>query len=59
MGYPVSRSFTLDGFEVQFFQRVILQMRGGQIQRLNVLDPSVMPMTWANQSVFPARSSSF
>src|SRR5215212_7856547 len=54
MGYPVSRSFTLDGFEVQFFQRVILQMQGGQVNRLNVLDPSVMPMTRANQSVFPA-----
>jgi hypothetical protein len=53
MGYPVSRSFTLDGFEVQFFQRVILQMQGGQVSRLNVLDPSVMPMTRANQSVFP------
>jgi hypothetical protein len=53
MGYPVSRSFTLDGFEVQFFQRVILQLQGGQVQRLNVLDPGVMPMTRANQSVFP------
>src|SRR6476469_6096229 len=54
LGYPVSRSFTLDGFEVQFFQRVVLQMQGGQVQRLNVLDPNVMPMTRANQSVFPA-----
>src|SRR5215210_4575264 len=53
MGYPVSRSFTLDGFEVQFFQRVILQMQGGQVSRLNVLDPGIMPMTRANQSVFP------
>jgi hypothetical protein len=24
LGYPISRSFTLEGFEVQFFQRVIL-----------------------------------
>jgi hypothetical protein len=54
MGYPISRSFTLDGFEVQFFQRVVLQLQGGQVQRLNVLDPNVMPMTRANQSVFPA-----
>src|SRR3954447_3798405 len=53
LGYPISRSFTLEGFEVQFFQRVILQMQGGQVARLNVLDPSVMPMTRANQSVFP------
>jgi hypothetical protein len=54
MGYPISRSFTLDGFEVQFFQRVVMQLQGGQVARLNVLDPSIMPMTRANQSVFPA-----
>jgi hypothetical protein len=53
LGYPVSRSFTLDGFEVQFFQRVVLQMQGSTVQRLNVLDPNIMPMTRANQSVFP------
>ena len=53
LGYPISRSFTLEGFEVQFFQRVILQMQGGQVARLNVLDPNVMPMTRANQSTFP------
>lgn len=53
MGYPISRSFTLEGFEVQFFQRVVLQLQGGQVQRLNILDPNVMPMTRANQSVFP------
>jgi hypothetical protein len=54
MGYPISRSFTLEGFEVQFFQRVVMQMQNGQVQRLNVLDPNIMPMTRANQSVFPA-----
>ena len=53
LGYPISRSFTLDGFEVQFFQRVVLQLQGGQVQRLNVLDPSIMPMTRVNQSQFP------
>ena len=53
LGYPISRSFTLEGFEVQFFQRVVLQMQGGQVARLNVLDPNVMPMTRANQSTFP------
>ena len=53
LGYPISRSFTLEGFEVQFFQRVILQMQAGQVARLNVLDPNVMPMTRANQSTFP------
>jgi hypothetical protein len=58
MGYPISRSFTLEGFEVQFFQRVILQLQGGQVSRLNVLDPNIMPMTRANQSVFPASDPS-
>jgi hypothetical protein len=53
LGYPISREFTLEGFQVQFFQRVILQIQSGQIARLNVLDPNIMPMTRANQSVFP------
>ncbi|MBX7106935.1 MAG: hypothetical protein K1X57_22890 [Gemmataceae bacterium] len=57
LGYPVSRSFTLEGFEVQFFQRVVLQLQGGQVQRLNILDPGVMPMTRVNQSVFPGPDS--
>ena len=52
-GYPVSRSFVLEGFEVQIFQRVVLQLQNGQVQRLNLLDPNVMPMTRANGSVFP------
>ena len=52
-GYPVSRSFTLEGFEVQIFQRVVLQMNQGNVSRLNLLDPNVMPMTRANASVFP------
>src|SRR5262249_33184718 len=53
LGFPISRSFTLEGFEVQFFQRVILQIQGGQVARLNILDPGIMPMTRANQSQFP------
>src|SRR5207248_4660269 len=58
LGYPASRSFTLEGFEVQFFQRVVLQLQGNVVQRLNILDPNVMPMTRANQSVFPAPDAS-
>ncbi|MCC6177077.1 MAG: hypothetical protein IT305_17345 [Chloroflexi bacterium] len=53
LGYPISRDFTLDGFTVQFFQRVVLQLQADQVQRLNVLDPNIMPMTRANGSVFP------
>jgi hypothetical protein len=58
LGFPISRSFTLEGFEVQFFQRVILQLQGGQVSRLNILDPGIMPMTRANQSVFPGPDDS-
>jgi hypothetical protein len=53
LGYPVSRSFTLEGFEVQVFQRVVLQLQGNNVNRLNVLDPNLMPITRANQSQFP------
>jgi hypothetical protein len=53
LGFPVSRSFTFEGFEVQFFQRVVLQQVGNNINRLNLLDPGVMPMTRVNQSQFP------
>ena len=58
LGYPVSRSFTLEGNEVQFFQRVVLQQSGTGVNRLNVLDPDVMPMTHANGSTFPAPDTS-
>src|SRR5215207_7158208 len=54
LGYPISRSFTLEGFEVQFFQRVVLQLQGGNVQRLNILAPGILPLTRANQSEFPA-----
>jgi hypothetical protein len=58
LGYPVSRSFTLEGFEVQFFQRVVLQLQGNNVNRLNVLDPNVMPMLRVNQSTFPGPDAS-
>jgi len=54
LGYPVSRTFVMEGNQVQFFQRVVLQQSGNSVNRLNVLDPDVMPMTHANGSTFPA-----
>ncbi|MCC6174279.1 MAG: hypothetical protein IT305_03150 [Chloroflexi bacterium] len=54
LGYPISRTFVLDGFPVQFFQRVVLQRQAGGVSRLNILDPNVLPLTRANGSVFPA-----
>jgi hypothetical protein len=54
-GYPVSRKFTLLGFEVQFFQRRIMQLQpNGSVSVLNVLDPGVMPYTSINFATFPA-----
>src|SRR5687767_2096803 len=43
LGYPISRRFVLDGFPVQFFQRVVLQQQAGGVSRLNILDPTVLP----------------
>ncbi|HEY3058400.1 MAG TPA: hypothetical protein VGL99_05440 [Chloroflexota bacterium] len=54
LGFPVSRTFRLEGFNVQFFQRVVLQNQGGNVARLNLLDPGILPVTHANQSEFPA-----
>jgi len=58
LGYPASRTFMLEGNQVQFFQRVVLQQSGNGVNRLNVLDPDVMPMTRANGSTFPAPDTS-
>src|SRR5215831_7276458 len=50
-GYPSSRSFKLDGFTVQIFQREVMQLQGdGSVQTLNLLDPGLMPFTNANSS---------
>src|SRR5262249_30748802 len=54
-GYPVSRVFLLDGFQVQIFQREIMQLQpDGSVQTLNLLDPGLMPFTTINGSTFPA-----
>jgi hypothetical protein len=52
-GYPISREFTLNQFRVQLFQRVVLQLIGGEVARLNVLDTDVMPIRRASGSTFP------
>src|SRR5205807_5097017 len=45
-GYPVSRTFMLDGFQVQIFQREVMQLQSdGSVQTLNLLDPGLMPYT--------------
>jgi hypothetical protein len=59
-GYPISRAFTLNmtrhlRCSTQLFQRQVLQQcEGGPVQRLNLLDPDVLPVTQINGSIFPA-----
>ncbi|MBV9327278.1 MAG: hypothetical protein JO352_26315, partial [Chloroflexi bacterium] len=54
-GYPSSRTFKLDGFQVQIFQRLIMQLQGnGSVATLNLLDPGLMPYTMINGSTYPA-----
>jgi polysaccharide biosynthesis protein PslG len=58
-GYPVSRTFMLDGFQVQIFQREVMQRQSdGSVQTLNLLDPGLMPYTRINGSTFPAPDAS-
>ncbi len=59
-GYPVSRTFLFQGFQVQFFQRRIVQIGpNGQARLLNVLDPGLLPYTSFNFATFPAFGASF
>src|SRR5690348_15659999 len=54
-GYPVSRQFKLDGFPVQIFQRIVMQLQpDGSVATLNLLDPGLLPYTRINGSTFPA-----
>jgi len=54
-GYPVSRQFKLVGFQVQIFQRLVMQLQpDGGVQTLNLLDPGLMPYTQINGSTYPA-----
>jgi len=54
-GYPISREFTLQGFQVQFFQGHVMQrLPNGTVTTLNLLDPGLMPATHINGATFPA-----
>ena len=54
-GYPTSRTFMLDGFQVQIFQREIMQLQpDGGVQTLNILDPGLMPYSQINGSTYPS-----
>jgi hypothetical protein len=55
-GFPVSRTFILDGCQVQVFQRLVAQVCPGRpgVSLLNLLDPEIFPYTQVNFSSFPA-----
>lgn len=54
-GYPVSRTFTLLGTNVQIYQRGVLQVQpNGGVTIMNLLDSGMMPYTQINFSTFPA-----
>ncbi len=58
LGYPISRTFRFQGHPTQFFQRIVLQEVPGQgVQRLNLLDPDLLPYTSINGSRLPAVDS--
>ncbi|HEX9015309.1 MAG TPA: LysM peptidoglycan-binding domain-containing protein, partial [Chloroflexota bacterium] len=58
-GYPISKEFSLLGFRVQFFQRLVMQLRpDGTVATMNLLDDTIMPFTKANSSTFPAPDKS-
>ena len=45
LGYPVSRTFRLNGRPIQLFQRVGLALEAdGQVHPLNILDDSILPL---------------
>ncbi len=57
-GYPVSRTFRLQGFRVQLFQRRIVELDAqGHPRLLNTLDPGLMPYTSFNGATFPSIDS--
>ena len=54
-GYPISRPLTLRGFEVQIFQRLVMQLQSdGQVNVLNLLEEEWMPVTHVHGLSLPS-----
>jgi len=54
-GNPISWQFTLQGYQVQLYQRGVLQLQpDGSVAGMNLLDSDLMPYTSFNYSVVPA-----
>jgi hypothetical protein len=54
-GYPISNEFPLLGKRVQIFQRQMLEIESdGSVQPVNILDPSILPVTRFDGLSLPA-----
>ncbi|HEX2987837.1 MAG TPA: glycosyl hydrolase, partial [Chloroflexota bacterium] len=55
LGYPISRQFTLRGYQVQLFQRGVLQlMPDGSVSSMNLLGEELLPYSSFNGSLVPS-----
>src|SRR5438105_1947577 len=52
-GYPTSRTFMFRGFNVQFFQRRIVELGPNGARQLNLLDPGLLNFNRFNNAVVP------
>jgi YVTN family beta-propeller protein len=59
-GYPVSRLVRFHGYQVQFFQRRIVELdQGGHPRLLNLLDTGLMPYSSFNGAEMPGFDGTF
>ena len=52
-GYPTSRTFMFRGFNVQFFQRRVVELGPTGARQLNLLDPGLLNFTRFNNAIVP------
>jgi hypothetical protein len=52
-GYPTSRTFMFRGFNVQFFQRRVVELGPNGARQLNLLDPGLLNYTRFNNATVP------
>jgi hypothetical protein len=53
-GLPTSRTFPFLGLPSQFFQRHVLQVQGGAVRTLNLLEDNLLPYTTISGTTFPS-----
>ncbi|HEY3109365.1 MAG TPA: hypothetical protein VGL23_11465 [Chloroflexota bacterium] len=52
-GYPSSRTFMFRGFNVQFFQRRVVELGPNGARQVNLLDPGLLNFTRFNNAIVP------